>query len=100
MVPNEQSIIMKLDDNDSMSEQAKRIIEHIGKHTDPENVICMMGIIVQKPPAGSEKNVTINAFVLGSDEDIARMLSTLVTVTRNGIVQANTPQNHNDEVKH
>lgn len=38
--------------------------------------------------------------LLGSDENIMAVFSSLVTITRNGTVQANTPPTHNDEVKH
>ena len=59
----------------------------------------MMSMVVAESP-GNKDETAVHAFVLGSGEDIAKMFSSLVTTTRNGIVQANTPPSNNDEVTH
>ena len=59
----------------------------------PENLHCLLLCAVTK-----DNEVKVG--ILGSDMDIAKMLMTVTTVARNGVVQANTPTDHNDEVKH
>lgn len=59
---------------------------------DPNTVVCTMGIAVS--PAG------VTAFALGNDFHIAKMLSTLANVVRDGLEQANNPPDHSNEVKH
>ena len=57
----------------------------------PENLHCLLLCAVTKD---NEVKVSI----LGSDMDIAKMLMTVTTVARNGIVQANSPSNPTNEV--
>lgn len=97
-MPHETSSIEKLDNEEAFVERAREIFQKL-QAIDPTKVHCMMGMIVAESPSNKDENA-IHAFVLGSDEDIAKMFASLVTVTRNGIVQANTPPTHNDEVKH
>ena len=97
-MPHETSSIEKLDNEEAFVERAREIFQKL-QAIDPTKVHCMMGIVVSGTPDGTDE-VSAHAFVLGSDEDIAKMFSSLVTITRNGIVQANTPPTHNDEVKH
>lgn len=95
---HETSSVQKVHNEEAFVERAREIFQKL-QAVDPAKVHCMMGMVVAKPP-GNKDEAAIHAFVLGSDEDIAKMFSSLVTITRNGIVQANTPSNHNDEVKH
>lgn len=57
----------------------------------PENLHCLLLCAVTKD---NEVKVSI----LGSDMDIAKMFMTVATVARNGVVQANSPSNPNNEV--
>ena len=57
----------------------------------PENLHCLLLCAVTKD---NEVKVSI----LGSDMDIAKMLMTMTTVARNGVVQANSPSNPTNEV--
>ena len=57
----------------------------------PENLHCLLLCAVTKD---NEVKVSI----LGSDMDIAKMLMTVTTVARNGVVQANSPSNPTNEV--
>ena len=92
------SIAQTLDNEEAFVERARGIFQKL-QAIDPTKVHCMMGMIVTESPDNKDE-AAVHAFVLGSDEDIAKMFSSLVTITRNGIVQANTPPPHNDEVKH
>lgn len=95
---HETSSIQKLDSEEVFLERTREIFQKL-QAIDQTKVRCMMGMVVSDTPDGIDE-VSAHAFVLGSDEDIAKMFVSLVTVTRNGIVQANTPPTHNDEVKH
>ena len=95
---HEYSSVQKLDNEQAFIERARETFQKL-QAIDPTKVHCMMGMVVSKSPS-NEDEAAVHAFVLGSDEDIAKMLSSLVMITRNGIVQANTPPTHNDEVKH
>jgi len=97
-MPHEFSSVQKLDSTEDFVLRAREIFQKL-QAIDPTKVHCMMGMVVAESP-GNKDEAAVHAFVLGSDEDIAKMFSSLVTITRNGIVQANTPSNHNDEVKH
>lgn len=95
---HEISSVQKVDNEEAFAERAREIFRKL-QAINPDKVHCMMGMVVAES-AGNEDQASIHAFVLGSNEDIAKMFSSLVTIARNGIVQANTHTNHNDEVKH
>ena len=95
---HESSSVQKLDSTEDLVLRARETLQKL-QAIDPTKVRCMMGMIVAES-LNNKDEAAVHAFVLGSDEDIAKMFSSLVTITRNGIVQANTPPNHNDEVKH
>lgn len=97
-MPHESSSVQKLDNEEAFVERAREIFQKL-QAIDPTKVHCMMGMVVAES-ADNKDEAAVHTFVLGSDEDIAKMFSSLVTITRNGIAQANTPSNHNDEVKH
>lgn len=97
-MPHESSSVQTLDNEQAFIERARETFQKL-QTIDPTKVHCMMGMVVAETP-GNKDETTVHAFVLGSDEDIAKMFSSLVTITRNGIVQANTPSNHSNEVKH
>lgn len=97
-MPHESSNVQKLDDEEAFVERAREIFRKL-QAINPDKVHCMMGMVVAES-ADNKDEAAVHAFVLGSDEDIAKMFSSLVTIARNGIVQANTPPTHNDEVKH
>lgn len=95
---HEYSNVQELDSEEAFVERARGIFQKL-QDIDPTKVHCMMGMIVAKTPDNKDENA-VHAFVLGNDEDIAKMFSSLITITRNGIAQIDTPPNHNDEVKH
>lgn len=97
---HEYSSVQTLDGEEEFIERAREVFQKL-QTIDPTKVHCMMGIVVAEATNNdSDNNADLHAFVLGNDEDIAKMFSSLVTITRNGIVQANTPPTHNNEVKH
>ena len=63
------------------------------KTVPPEDLQCLMLCAVTK-----DNKVKVS--ILGSDMDIAKMLMTVTTVARNGIVQADSPSNPTNEVTH
>ena len=95
---HEFSNVQKLDNSEDCVLRAREIFQKL-QTIDPAKVHCMMGLVVAESSDNKGENA-IHAFVLGSDEEIAKMFASLVTITRNGIVQANTPPTHNNEVKH
>lgn len=97
-MPHEFSSVQKLDSTEDFVLRARETLQKL-QAIDPTKVHCMMGMVVAESP-GNKDEAAVHAFVLGSDRDIAKMFSSLVTITRSGIVQANTPPTHNDEVKH
>jgi len=97
-MPHEVSSVQKLDNPEDFALHAREVFQKL-QAIDPTKVRCMMGMVVTDPPDG-ENEAIVHAFVLGSDDDIAKMFTSLVTITRNGIVRANMPSTHNDEVKH
>lgn len=97
-MPHESSSVQKLDSTEDFVLRAREILQKL-QVIDPTKVHCMMGMVVAESPDNKDE-AAVHAFVLGSDEDIAKMFSSLITITRNGIMQANTPPTHNDEVKH
>lgn len=97
-MPHESSSVQKLDNEQAFIERAREIFRKL-QAINPDKVHCMMGMVVAES-ADNKDEATVHAFVLGSDEDIAKMFSSLVTITRSGILQANTPPTHNNEVKH
>ena len=97
-MPHESSSVQKLNNTEDFVLRAREILQKL-QSIDPTKVRSMMGMVVDESP-DNEDEVAVHTFVLGSDGDIAEMLSSLVTVTRNGIVQANAPPTHNNEVKH
>ena len=92
------SSVQKVDSTEDFVLRAREIFRKL-QAINPDKVRCMMGMVVAESP-GNKDEAAAHAFVLGSDEDIAKMFSSLVAITRNGIVQANTPPTHNDEVEH
>lgn len=93
-MPHESSSVQKLDNEEAFVERAREVFQKL-QAIDPTKIHCMMGMVVAESPSNKDE-AAVHAFVLGSDEDIAKMFSSLVTIARNGIVQAT----HNDEVKH
>lgn len=61
------------------------------KAVTPENLHCLLMCAVTKD---NEVKVSI----LGTDTDVAKMLMTVATVARSGVVQANSPSNPTNEV--
>ena len=97
-MPHKSSNVQELDNPEDFALRARETLQKL--HViDPTKVHCMMGMVVAESPDNKDETV-IHAFVLGSNEDIAKMFSSMVTITCNGIVQANTPPTHNNEVKH
>jgi len=90
---------------EDLAVRAKNILEELGK-IDPNSVLCMMGLVVhsngdiQTVIADDKGNLNVHAFVLGGDDDIAKMFTTLVMVAKNGMTRANAPENHDNKVKH
>lgn len=95
---HETSSIQKLDSTEDFVLRAREILQKL-QAIDPTKVHCMMGMVVVESP-GNKDEAAAHAFVLGSDEDIAKMVMTMAAVTHDGIAQANASPTPNEEVKH
>lgn len=104
MEGSEYSQITKLEP-DEIAGKAKSIFSDLQK-IDPESVLCMMGLIVHRDGTveiatpDEQHTIKLHAFIMGDDEDIAKMFTTLVSIAKSGIVAANTPEDADNEVKH
>lgn len=83
---------IEADDDAAFIERANQILDEV-KGVLPENLHCLLLCAVTK-----DSKVKIG--ILGSDTDIAKMLMSVTTVARNGVVQANSPSNPSNEVTH
>lgn len=83
---------IEADDTAAFVERVSQVLNEV-KAVLPENLHCLLLCAVTK-----DNEVKIS--ILGSDMDIAKMLMTVTTVARNGVVQANSPSNPNNEVSH
>ena len=88
----ERSEIFVIDSDDSAAfiERASQALNEV-KAVLPKNLHCLLMCAVTK-----DNEVKVG--ILGSDMDIAKMLMTVTTVARNGVVQANSPSNPTNEV--
>lgn len=88
----ERSEIHEIDADDSAAfiARASQVLNEV-KAVLPENLHCLLMCAVTK-----DNEVKVG--ILGSDVDVAKMLITVTTVVRNGIVQANSPSNPTNEV--
>ena len=77
-------------DDDAFIARANQALNEV-KAVPPENLHCLLLCAVTK-----DNEVKVG--ILGSDMDIAKMLMTVTTVARNGVVQSNSPSNPTDEV--
>ena len=78
------------DDSAALIARASQVLNEV-KAVPPENLRCLLLCTVTK-----DNEVKVG--ILGSDMDIAKMLMTVTTVARNGVVQANSPSNPTNEV--
>lgn len=88
----ERSEIHTIDADDTVAfiARASQALDEV-KAVLPENLHCLLLCAVTK-----DNEVKVG--ILGSDMDIAKMLMTVTTVARNGVVQANSPSNPTNEV--
>lgn len=90
MTERSEIFVIEPEDNDSFLERANQALNEV-KAVLPENLHCLLMCAVTKD---NEVKVSI----LGTDTDIAKMLMTVTTVARSGVVQANSPSNPTNEV--
>ena len=88
----ERAEISKIDTEDEFVARAKDILDEV-KSIDPTNLQCLMLCSVSND---GEAKVGI----LGPDMAIAKMLMTLTSVARNGVIAAQTPSNPSNEATH
>ena len=81
---------IEADDSAGFIARASQALNEV-KAVLPENLHCLLLCTVTK-----DNEVKVD--ILGSDMDIAKMLMTVTTVARNGVVQANSPSNPTNEV--
>ena len=83
---------IEADDSDAFIAHANQVLNEV-KAVLPENLHCLLMCAITK-----DNEVKVG--ILGSDMDIAKMLMTVTTVARNGVVQVNSPSNPSNEVTH
>ena len=81
---------IEADDSAGFIARASQALNKV-KAVLPENLHCLLLCAVTK-----DNEVKVG--ILGSDMEIAKMLMTVTTVARNGVVQANSPSNPTNEV--
>lgn len=75
-----------IEDEAEMAKQAKIILDQIAQ-IDPAQLQCLMIIAVTNLPPDDPNNHKVDTHIVGSDHDIAKMLTTLAKLARNGITQ-------------
>lgn len=75
-------------DREKAAETARLIFGELAK-INPDDVICSMNIVVCRNPE-DETGPKVSMFILGSDEDMAKMLKSLVSVIKNSLEEVNT----------
>lgn len=65
------------------------------KKLEPNKIVCMMGIVVATNEDGTAH---ITGHVLGSDDQIAKMITSMVRISQDGIIAAHS--SHQNENKH
>ena len=88
----EKAEISKIKTEDEFIARAKDILDEV-KNIDPANLQCLLLCAVTKDDK-------VKVGILGSDMDIAKMLMTLTSVARNGVIAAQTPSNPSNEATH
>ncbi len=88
----EKAEVTKIDTEDEFIARAKDILDGV-KSIYPANLQCMMLCVVS-----NEGDVKVS--ILGPDMAIAKMLMTLTSVARNGVIAAQTPSNPSNEATH
>lgn len=88
----ERAQISKIKTEDEFVARAKDILDEF-KSIDPANLQCLMLCSVS-----NDGDVKVG--ILGPDMAIAKMLMTLTTVARNGVIAAQTPPNPSNKVTH
>lgn len=92
MIERSEIYTIEADDDAAFVARANQALNEV-KAVLPENLHCLLLCAVTK-------DGQMKAGIIGSDTDIAKMLMTVTTVARNGVVQANSPTNPTDEVTH
>lgn len=88
----EKAEVSKIETEDEFIARAKDILDVV-KSIDHEDLQCLMLCAVTK-----DNKVKVG--ILGPDMDIAKMLMTVTTVARNGVIAAQTPSNPSNEATH
>ncbi len=84
---NEMTRLEQLD-REKAAETARLIFGKLAE-INPDDVICSMNIVVCRAPE-TDTGAEVSVFVLGSDEDMAKMLKSLVSVIKNSLEEVNT----------
>lgn len=78
-------------DDKQISEKVKELLNKLPNSVNPDEVVCMMGIIVSKSDQNpSDENgqpmAAVQQFSVGSEEDMRRMLMLLIENTFETVV--------------
>jgi hypothetical protein len=69
--------------DDQIAEKTRELLERLPRSVKPEEVVCMMGIIVSKSPDNPTDDngnpmAAVQQFSIGSEEDVRRMMLLLI----------------------
>lgn len=69
--------------DDQIAEKARELLERLPRSVKPDDVVCMMGIIVSKSPDNPTDDngnpmAAVQQFSIGSEEDVRRMMLLLI----------------------
>jgi predicted transcriptional regulator len=87
---------MRVETDEARMKELARVMKILHNLT-ADQIQCLMIFVVEHPREDGKNQV--HAAVVGSDAEIAKMLTTTTNMVRNGLVQVNTPP-PTDEVKH
>ena len=78
--------------DDQIAEKARELLERLPRSVNPDEVVCMMGIIVSKSPDNPTDDngnpmAAVQQFSVGSEEDIRRMLMLLIENSFESVVE-------------
>jgi hypothetical protein len=91
---------IRADDKDGQQSYIRKVQEAMAK-MDPAKVHCMMFIGVEHSPTPEDpNNARVECQIIGTDADVAKMLSTLIQTARSGVLHTHMPSHGPNETAH
>lgn len=89
--------------DDEVAEKVRELLERLPQSVNPDEVVCMMGVIVSKSPDNptddnGEPMAAVQQFSIGSEDDIRRMLMLLIENSFESVVEDDDATNNKERV--